>query len=351
MPNWLERETRRANRNLFLVNGAILVALLCALAVDWQYYANFVLSCKPISAEELASITSPSQRFRNFVTVHGTKSLSTGYQDIVQHIEKSSGRVVSTETKDEYVLLVVGGKGLLVKAPNGTSNLEFSGELVPTDDDVQRQIITPLAASSPDVASKILPFTLDATDYRTQGYWALGLGVPLFLLACWNFSKAFKRAAEPQLAPIWRQVSLYGNAEQLSAQIGSELQASSLRYGGLRLTPSWLVRKRLFSTWISPVQDVVWVYKKVTRHSVNFIPTGKSYAAVIAGGHRQRVEEKMSQKKVEALLAEMAARVPWAIYGFNAELDNAWKKDPGGFAAAVDARRQQLAAKPAATGS
>ena len=351
MTNWVEREARRANRNLFLVNGAILAVLLCALAADWQYYANFVLGCKPISAEELASLTSPSQRFRNFVTVRGTKSLSTGYRDIVQHIENSSGRVVSTETKDEFMLLVVGSKGLLVKAPSAAPGLEFSGELVPTDDDVRRQIITPLAASDPNVAKKILPFTLDATDYRTQGYWALGLGLPLFLLACWNFSKAFKRAAEPQLAPVWRQVSNYGNAEQLSTHIGSELQAANARFGGLRLTPSWLVRKQLFSTWVSPVQDIVWAYKKVTRHSVNFIPTGKSYEVILVGRHRQRIEEKMSQKKVEALLVEIATRVPWAIYGFNADLDNAWKKDPAGFVAAVDSRRAQATARPASAGS
>jgi hypothetical protein len=59
----------------------------------------------------------------------------------------------------------------------------------------------------------------------------------------------------------------------------------------------------------------------------------------------------MSQKKVEALLAEMATRVPWAIYGFNSDLDNVWKKDHGGFVAAVDSRREQAAARPAAAGS
>ena len=351
MVNWLEQETKRANRNLLLVNAALLLCLLGALYANWQYYANFALGCKPISAEELSSLTSSGQRFRNFVTVRGSKSVASGYQDIEQHVEESSGRVLSTDTKDEYILLKVGSRILLVKAPNSAQSLEFSGQLVPTTEAVQQDLVAPIARSNPDIAAMILPFTLDATDYRTQGYWAIGIGVPLFLLGCWNVSKALKRTAEPQLAPIWKQLSLYGNPEQLSSQIGTELLAPHTNYKALRLTQSWLLRKRFFSTWVSPLDEVVWAYKKVTRHSVNLIPTGKSYTAIIVGRHRQRIEHKMSQKKVDALLTELASRVPWAVYGFNADLDNVWKKDPGEFIAAVDSRRQGLAGASAKAGA
>jgi len=351
MVNWLEGEVKRANRNLFLANGFVLLCLLGMLYADWQYYANFALGCRRIDAAELSSLASPTQHFRNFVTVHGSKSAASGYQDIVQNVEQSSGRVTSTETKDEYILLKVGERIILVKAPTSSQALEFSGELVPTTDAVKTDLIAPIANSTPDIAAMILPFTLDATDYRTQGYWALGIGVPLFLLCCWNMSKAFKRSAEPQLAPVWKHVSVYGNAEQLSSQIGSELLAPHDNYKGLRLTQSWLIRKRLFSTWVSPLNDIVWAYKKVTKRSVNFIPTGKSYAAIIVGRHRQRVEHNLRQKNVDALLSQLATRVPWAVYGFNGDLDNLWKKDPASFIAAVDSRREQPGTKAATAGS
>lgn len=351
MVNWLEAEVKRANRNLLLANGFVLLCLIAVLYGNWQYYANFVLGCRRIDAAELSSLTSPRQHFRNFVTVRGSKSVDSGYQDIIQHVDESSGRVTSTDTKDEYILLKVGERIVLVKAPNGSQSLEFSGQLMPTTDAVQRDLIAPLASSAPDIAAMVLPFTLDATDYRTQGYWALGVGVPLFLLCCWNFSKVLKRSAEPQLAPVWKQVSVYGNAEQLSSQIGSELLAPHDNYKGLRVTQSWLIRKRLFSTWVSPLNDIVWAYKKVTRHSVNLIPTGKTYAAIIVGRHRQRVEHNLRQKKVEALLLQLATSVPWAVYGFNTDLDNLWKKDPGSFIAAVDSRREQQGARTATAGS
>ncbi len=350
MVNWLEQETKRANRNLLLVNAALLLALFGGLYADWQYCANFVLGCTPIGAAELSSLTSPRQRFRNFVTVHGSKSVSTGYQDIVQHIEKSSGRVVSTDTKDEYILLKVGDRIILVKAPVSSQALEFSGELVPTTDAVQQDLVAPLAKSDPDIAAMILPFTLNATDYRTRGYWALGVGMPLFLLGCWNCLKALKRGAEPELAPVWKQVSVYGDSHRNAMQIGTELLAPHNNYKGLHLTQSWLIKRNLFHTWVSPVEDIAWAYKKTTKHSVNLIPTGKTYAAILVGRHNQRIEASMSQKKVEALLTELAARVPWAVFGFNADLDNAWKKDPRGFVGAVDARREQHAGKAAEAG-
>ena len=342
MNNWLEQETKRANRNLLLVNGVLLAALFVALSADWQYYVNFVLGCKPVNAAELSSLTSPSQRFRNFVTVQGTKSFDSGYQDIVQHVEESSGRVTSTDVHDDYIALLVGDKVLLVKAPEASSGLEFSGQLVPTTDAVRSDLIGPITKSTPELAARILPFTLDATDYRTQGYWALGIGLPLFLLVCWNCSKAVKRSAEPQLAPTWRMASAYGNPEQISTEIGTEMQTPPERYGSLRLTRSWLIKKSLFSTWISPVHDIVWAYKKTTKHSVNLIPTGKTYSAVLIGRHKQRVEDSMKEKTVHKLLEDLSARVPWALYGYNKDLENAWKSDAGGFVAAIDKRRQEF---------
>jgi hypothetical protein len=106
------------------------------------------------------------------------------------------------------------------------------------------------------------------------------------------------------------------------------------------VTQSWLVRRNTFSTWVSPIEDLAWAYKKVTKHSVNFIPTGKSYAVVLVGRHRQRIEVQMPEKASNALLEFLAARAPWAIYGFNQEINAIWQKDPDGFVAVVDSRRQ-----------
>jgi hypothetical protein len=350
MAAWVENEARRTNRNLLVVNTLLLAAVIALISADARYYLNFFLGCQRIEPGELITLTSPGQRTRTFVTISGSKSVRTGYQDVENHVQKSSGRVISTTVKDEYVLLKVGDRALLVKADPGAEKLEYSGELVNTAEQVQQDLIRPLSTRDPELGKMILPFTLNAADYREQGYWVMGISVAVLLLAAWNILKGFRRLGEPQTTKIWGQLAALGDPQQLSLQIETEEHQPHAMYGKLHMTQSWLLQRRMFSTWISPVDDLAWIYKKVTKHSVNFIPTGKTYAVVLMGRHRQRVEAQMREKEVNALLGTLAARVPWAIYGFNQEIKTAWDKDPAGFVAVVDSRRQS-AGKAAAAGS
>ena len=347
MALWVENEARRANRNLLLVNGGILAIIILVIAGNYRYCANFVLGCKPVSAAELAGIQSPDQQWHNFVTVTGSKSVSTGYQDVEKRTQ--NGQVISTEIKDEYILLRVGEKILLVKADPGKEKLEYSGELVATTDRVKEALLRPLATEDADLAREVLPLTLNAADYRSNGYAMLIIGLPLLALALWNCLKAMRRISEIQLSPVWKHLAVYGNAEQLSQQIEAELQPAVIRkYGKLQIAQQWMVRRKTFSTWVSPIGDLVWVYKKVTKHSVNFIPTGKTYSVVLVGRHRQRIEEQMKEKAVNEMLADLAARVPWVLFGFTKDLEKAWQKDPAGVIAAVDTRYQRQNNKSAA---
>ena len=347
MAMWVENEARRANRNLLVANGLIAAVMVLIIGANYRYCANFLLGCQPVSNSELAGITSPEQRWRNFVTVTGTKSLNTGYQDIVKHMR--NGQLVSTEVKDEYIFLRAGDKILLVKAPPGAEQLQYSGQLEPTGATVHADLVQPLMGQRPETGAMILPFTLNATDYRNNGYAILFLVVPLLALAAWNCIKAMRRSSEMQLSPTWKNLAQYGNAYQLSQQIDAELQPNMVhKYGNLQVTPQWLVRRKMFSTWVSPVEDLAWVYKKVTKHSVNFIPTGKTYSVILVGRHRQRTEEQMKEKAVNELLGELAGRVPWALFGFDQNLDKAWRKDPADVIRTVDQRRQQQAQTKAA---
>jgi uncharacterized protein DUF6709 len=344
---WVENEARRANRNLIVVNGLIAVVLVLIIAANFRYCVNFLRGCEPISAAELANLKSPEQRWRNFVTVTGDKVGKAGYEDIEER--RQGGQVVSTEVKAEYIYLRVVDKILLVKASPGEGRLEYSGELTPTEGRIQDNLLRPFAAQQPELGAMLLPYTLNAANYRNNGYAMLGIMVPLLALAMWNILKAVRRSSEPQSAPAWKALSAFGNAEQLSQQIEADLQSGGVRkYGNLQVGGQWMVRRKTFSTWVSPISDLAWVYKKVTKHSVNFIPTGKTYSVILVGRHRQRTEEQMKEKTVNELLGDLAGRVPWAIFGFDQKLDRAWRKDPQSVISAVDSRFQQYKSKAAA---
>lgn len=347
---WIENEARRTNRNLLLVNGLVAAILVLIVAGNFRYCVNFIRGCEPISAAELAGLKSPDQRWRNFVAVAGTKSVKTDYREIEENTQ--NGQVISSKVKAEYVFLRVGGSILLVKASPGEEKLEYSGELVPTTQQVQNDVIRALKVEDPELGAMVLPFTLNAADYREDGYWGLGIMTPLFVLAVWNVMKAVRRSSEPQTSPLWKNLSAFGNAEQLSSQIEAELGTGAVKkYGKLRIGVQWMVRRKAFSTWVSPVSDLVWIYKKVTKRSVNFIPTGKTYSVILVGRHRQRIEEQMKEKAVNELLVDLANRVPWAIFGFDQNVDSVWRKDPESVIATVESRYQHYTGKAAAAAS
>jgi hypothetical protein len=201
------------------------------------------------------------------------------------------------------------------------------------------------------LATTIAAFALNRDiDYKENIVPVL-IGVGILLLAGWNCVRAIRRSNEIQTTPIWRQVAIFGDVEQLAAQIEQDQLMGKTKFRNLVLTPGWVIRKSFFSTWVSPLADLAWAYKKVTKHYTNFIPTGKTYAAIIIGRHRQRIEVQLSQKKTDELLRVLAERVPWAIYGHSKEIADAWQKDANGFVAAVDSRQREVKSKAAAVSS
>src|SRR5206468_2968555 len=77
--------------------------------------------------------------------------------------------------------------------------------------------------------------------------------------------------------------------------------------------------------------DVLWAYKKITKHSVNFIPTGKTYEAIIqCYGGNATIPGK--EKNVHELLEYVQQRAPWAIYGYSDDLSATFTKRQQDFA-------------------
>jgi hypothetical protein len=87
-----------------------------------------------------------------------------------------------------------------------------------------------------------------------------------------------------------------------------------------------------------------------TKHSVNFIPTGTSFAALLYDRHGDSLELRAGQKQVEALMSMICQQAPWIAAGFSKDLERLWKSQKTAFIGAVDERRKDLS-KAAAAGA
>jgi hypothetical protein len=84
----------------------------------------------------------------------------------------------------------------------------------------------------------------------------------------------------------------------------------------------------------------MWVYKKVTSHSVNFIPTGKSYELALHDKLGRERTIKLSEGEVNDTIVKIAGHAPWAVVGFDPEIKTMWDKQRDEFYAMVEQRKR-----------
>src|SRR5581483_4671484 len=92
---FIERQIRRVDRNLILVNGILLAGLFAVVALNYRYAINFVRGAKTISTEDLLAIQDPERRPQFFVQVTGDRLAPTGFQHVEQQINESTNKVES----------------------------------------------------------------------------------------------------------------------------------------------------------------------------------------------------------------------------------------------------------------
>jgi hypothetical protein len=89
----------------------------------------------------------------------------------------------------------------------------------------------------------------------------------------------------------------------------------------------------------------MWLYKKVTQHRTNGIPTGKTYAALIWDRYGTCITFAGKEKVVDQALGDILGRSPGAVAGYSSDIEKMYKANRQGFVAAVEQRRQEAVAE------
>jgi hypothetical protein len=336
---------RRNGRNCVLLGlGGLLfvVVLFCAEA---RYLHNFFHGPFPISQATLFSIQDPGRRSDSFVTIQSDETAATGFE------ESSTDYFITTH--HAILMAKVGDRLLLVKVSKDTGATQFSGELTAVSSDVQSQVLQVLEQKYPDMKGRFLPLLLDATGYRFSGYFAIPAGILFALGFVWFAGRGMRWLGSPETHPVWQKLGKYGPAKQLGSQVDAEFRSEGggETFGNAHLMTTWLVHSHAYNIEIIRMSDVVWAYLQVVRHYHSGIPTGKSHYVKVfdRGGASAIISAK--KKTAPVLLQSLQRRVPWAVYGFSADLEQLWKKRRQEFLSSVDQRKGKdqvanAAAKP-----
>ena len=189
---------------------------------------------------------------------------------------------------------------------------------------------------------------MESDSFRRPGYVVIIIGLLFLLVFIWQVVPAWRAMRDPERHPLATRIAAWGDPLGVAVEAEREFDNPLMKSGGgWRCGNKYLIRAKFFSFDVLRFRDVLWGYKKITKHSVNFIPTGKTYEAIVACyGGSATIPAK--EKKVHELLAFVQQRAPWAIFGYSDELSKAFSKSQQGFASAVEQRRAEWQAKRSA---
>lgn len=315
---------------------AILVAIgFCVL--NWRYITNFVNGPYEMGPAELATISNVEQASRYFVRVSGSRTEDAGLEEIT--VTSRSGREVSRRVSARWVALLVGDRWLIVKTESGAST-RAEGALLEIPGSVRSKLFGEFSAA--EVKETFYPYYLQMEGFRTPGYWGIAVLAAFFGLLVVYGRGSWNRLKDATKHPVLQRIQSWGDPITVSGEIEREFNSGiQIRAGSTVVTDRFLITKTFFNFDVLRFEDLLWAYKKVTKHSVNFIPTGKTFSAVLVcyGG---AVELNGNDQKTDELLGVAAAKAPWAIFGYSKEIEELFNKQTAGFCAAVEERRQKL---------
>jgi Family of unknown function (DUF6709) len=340
MDTWVHQQLRAMYRRRVIAWCFVLGCAVLFAVAQSRYIKNFASGPFEVGQAELDAIGDVSTAPHYFVSATGSKAIETGIQQITtrKRYGVETGRSVSAA----YYVLVVGDRLLVVKRAVGTPTT-VEGELATMPAELDRHLFnTPQMQA---IRGRFYPYYLDDSSFRTPGYIGGGVAIVLAALFVWFGLPAWRYARDVSSHPVVKRVALWG--DPLSTAVEARREADSPpRYkgGGWRVGDKYLIRSAPFAFDLLRLSDLLWAYKKVTKHSMNFIPTGKSYAGILVcyGG---AAEVTGKEKNVDALLAFAAERAPWAILGYSDDLKKLSKQKTQEFCAAVEQRKRELASQ------
>jgi len=337
MEPWIIRLCRETSRRQVIAWALAFTAGFLFLFANTRYLTNFVRGPYVLQGTDLAQITDAESTPRYFVSIHPDKILDTGIQEITTTTENGvkQGSYVSAG----YYAALVGDHYLIVKSATKPGS-EIEGQLTTMPTDLSTELFS--GADGPAIRDACYPFYLQSEGFRYPGYWGIGIAV-VFLLLFFKYGRpAWLRLRDINSHPVVKRLNRWSDPISISVEAERELNgAVRYRSQGVFITDRFLIVKRFFAFNVLRFEDLLWAYKKVTKRSVNFIPTGKDYAAVLVfyGGSQSL---PATENMVGEVLTFAATKAPWAVFGYSKEVADLFRKQTAAFCQAVEARRQEL---------
>jgi hypothetical protein len=334
----IQQSIRRSNLKTVIISMIAIATGVGFFAFSTTHFLSGYFGPTVVLTEETLMSVSPDSLplFKTSISSDDTHDLNVSEETTTT----INGISIGTSTTAHFGVLLIGDHLLLVK----TSGLirenvtEYSGVLVAVQaDQVGRDLYSDLAKEAPEFADAVLPLILDVSYPPWPWFAGLAVEIGLIFFGFYNMRTVFASHNFSE-HPIVKKLERFGDSETIMNEIDDEmLQGQPVQVHQLHFTRNWLINKRAFNVQATYHRDVMWVCKYV--RSTNGI---KSYSAIIRDRSGELIEVAARQKKIDAMIAAVLQRAPWAIVGYNPAVESAWRNNREGFIRTVDERRAQV---------
>ncbi len=349
----IQRSISRSNRNITLLSIlAILIGAGAFIGAGGKTYnlPDSDLSFIPTSAyifrhfgevqvltqAQVIALTADQVPLYN-VEVEGTALQDSGYT------EYSTKNNVKTTTDAYFGYLVLGAnesdfKVLVTRHPSVIDEkiVKYKGSIVKPVS-ISKEVMEDILKDDPTSKDVMLPFVLDTAEDAIPWYMGLAAEAVLVLGGLAGLATVMGRR-NPEKHPIMKRLGRFGDTESTMSQIDSEMMSGDVTtVDKLQFTRSWIIFKSGNDMYFARIADVVWAYQHVTQTRY-----GKNYAAYIWDRSGAMLNVPAKEKKVNEMLTAVLQRAPWAIAGYNKDVEKSWKNDRTGFIRTVDDRLKQM---------
>lgn len=345
--DYINNQMRRSTRNLLLFS-ALPFAIIVLLGVqNHRFLANLLKGSRPLSGSELLNIQDSEDLRQYNVSVNGDQLIPTTFQKVLRTKSSTTNQVTRTDVEQRFSILQIGDRYLLVSSKDPLSSPSLTGGLVAIPLEVREHVLGPIEKKNAMSDQAFLPFMLNTAEF-SNGAWGWPVfGLLLGTLCATGIALSTQWSANPAQHPIAKQLRKYGEFNIIRGRIDSEVRLEgNLKASAPVVTSSWFLAPSPFTLQVRSLGELAWAYQLTTQHRVNFVPTGKSYQAKIYDRQGRLISIQAKEQIVQALLIKIGQKAPWVVLGFNAGLENLYKRQRDQFLAAVDQRKAALKAAP-----
>lgn len=332
--DFLLRQARRCSINLYITSMIILVV---AILISFFPIRDYYLSLQPykeFEEQKLMAGEYDQMWFRDFYYMKSDEYIDLGTEPYT--IEVKIGKEMKEVVDDDDYLLIKSGEYWLPVTihDNVRESVDrYQGKLAGIND----REFEELKARAKKIGGeefdtdKILDARLDTTVSSTLWtnflFWIASVLYVIFLI---NIIKLIRRQINPYRSPVFSDLIIYGDIEEIEQSINSEMESQEFTvFEKVIITDSWFLSKRKYTVDIAPLSDIVWVYTKAEwKRWKGIIPIYKvTRLNVIIRNELHHEAVFRTKAKAEGIVDKLKEKLPWIIVGYSKGIKKPYDSD------------------------